>query len=494
MTTHRRRFLQGAGGVAVGLPFLTKFAKEAQAAPRPHPNRIITVAFEMGTITPLFRPSAEGRNFTLGELSAPLAPFREQCIFVSGLDHTLLSEQRAHRHGHPGKKEAAFTGTLMRGAFPDGEAPHLSRVMADRADGATDGGPTNGSVCHYVGQRIRAPSHRFASVDVAVAGNSRYDRAAEPSSFFFEGPGNPVQVQANPATVFDRLFRDLGVSDARAIEAQRQRALRKQSVLDAVLDGFRDLRSGLDASDRATLDDHADRIRTIEVSLPMANSCTAPTGIPGTNSPRAFEPFRNMSMNQLASFQVPILAQAMGCGLAPVGRMEFLNGHNPLFGVQAVDSVRQRTNWHSMVHGDPVDGVDTRGPNGFSGPYNPALVAGYRFYYEKLVELMTALGQIPDGPDGVTVLDNTLILMGSDLGDGGGHFHGKQSWVVAGNTGRSPRGIHIASAPYDATGVYSSSRYNVNQLLASVVRMFDLPLDHFGLPGFDAGTLPELDA
>jgi hypothetical protein len=195
----------------------------------------------------------------------------------------------------------------------------------------------------------------------------------------------------------------------------------------------------------------------------------------------------------------------MGCNLAPIGRMEFIDQHDPLFGIPNVDDEVARWRaaddaaaWHSLVHGDvsPVDGVPTRPNETFPDAFSPALLDGYRFFVQQYANLLDELDQIVEGPDGRTALDNSLVVLATDFGNGNGHGCMKMGYIMAGNTGPARRGYHLDCAP--GAGFYSDSMYSVSQLLVSMIQMFCLTnpdgslVDEFGLQGFSRGPIDPL--
>src|SRR5437773_2049788 len=133
MTINRRRMLKGLGGIALALPWLEQLAASparAQAAPS-LPKRVIVVTYAMGVPVGQWRPSADGAAFTLPYVTKPLDPFKSRCLFVSDLDNTMLDEGGSgFQFGHPGKSEAALTGTLTTGAFPTTNTNQLSQILA----------------------------------------------------------------------------------------------------------------------------------------------------------------------------------------------------------------------------------------------------------------------------------------------------------------------------------------------------------------------------
>ena len=277
---NRRRFLVGLGGITVGLPFLRKFATPARAAgAQDGPQRIIIVAYAMGTHVPMWRPSATGSSFELGQITASLEPVRDKVLFVSNCDNGVLSVGGdAYGYGHPAKQESLFTGTLMQSSFVGDGSNHIDNaVQSDPANfPRTPNGP---SVEQFIGDALRTTDHPRASVDLGVWGPGGTFGSTE-SYFFFEAASNPVSQMTHPGLAFASLFNgvtgDPGEVDEAFLELQR----RKKSVLDTVRDSFTDLRQGLDAEDRRILDDHADKIRQIELDMPPLAACTLPQDIP----------------------------------------------------------------------------------------------------------------------------------------------------------------------------------------------------------------------
>src|SRR5690606_1904329 len=107
--------------------------------------------------------------------------------------------------------------------------------------------------------------------------------------------------------------------------------------------------------------------------------------------------------------------------------------------------------------------------------YDTRLLDGYRFFVERFAELLTALDSIQEGPE-TSVLDNSLVILASDLGEGLGHGMGKMGYVLSGNLGGARAGVHFDAGPsqsFEPGGsyFYSASRYNVNQLLNSILDM-----------------------
>ncbi len=472
----RRQFLRGLGGLTLGLPWLERFESAAHAQDASGPRRVIVMSYSMGVPLGAWRPAAD---MTLPYVTEPLAPFVDRALFVSSIDNRVLEVGGdTFVWGHPAKHEAALTGTLTTGAFAASNANQMSEV---RQDAVAEGGANNASVEHLIGEYLRNGQPQ-RSVDLGVDGDAMApwggQTPVQPSLFSFEGRGNAISLNLHPRAAFDSLFGGLATGDAQSEEQEALRALRERnkSVLDAVRASFTDLKQGLGTDDQRRLDEHAERIRQIELDLVLTETCTVPSGIDTVES------YQGYRMDQLAPLQIQILARAMGCDLAPVGRLEFVNQQGPRFGIQALDDTldthSEGYDWHAMVHGDPLPGTETflrPGRDESATEYDSRLLAGYRFFVEQYAALLTALDAIPEGPE-TSVLDNSLVILASDLGEGHGHGLGKMGYVAAGNLGPATPGVHFdagPSSPFSAGGsyFYEASRFNVNQLLNSFLDM-----------------------
>ncbi len=470
----RRRFLQGVGGLTVGLPMLSKFAAtDVRAhADSSGPRRVITMAYQMGTHVPLFLPTATGSSFDFGPITASMEPFKDRTLVVSDCPNAVLGVGgNTYIYGHPGKKETVFTGTLHTNSFGQDGANHIDNVLSGTTPDGFARQPNGPSFDRVIGEFLQDGSHLRPSVDLGVAGGGLTDN--RPSDFFYEARENPVTLQGNPDLAFASLFD--GVSPDGEVDPYLSTLRRrKKSVLDAVRESFVDLRQGLPSADRAVLDDHADKIRQVELDLPAPLACTIPDA-----PPDAQDAYADWSMGDFADMQIRLMTHAMACGVAPVGRLEFFEQQDPFFGIPLVDDAIAAVDgdWHHpIVHAS--DGWAKDGE---------VRVTGLRFFVEKFARLCGELDAIVDGADGQTLLDTSLCVLGSDLGEGDGHASNDLCFLIAGGSGPGRRQYH-----------FDGSTQNVNRLLNSLLHMACVtdangaPIEEFGLSGFAPGIISEL--
>src|SRR6185436_14753552 len=95
---NRRTFLRGAGGVAIGLPFLEIMnPRHARAALAP--KRFVVFNTSSGTIPNAWLPPSGGEtDFTLGRILSPLQPFRDKLVLLDGLDNKAAQAGPGNAH------------------------------------------------------------------------------------------------------------------------------------------------------------------------------------------------------------------------------------------------------------------------------------------------------------------------------------------------------------------------------------------------------------
>src|SRR5688500_19692255 len=83
----RRALLRGAGGVAISLPFLEAMAPRKASAAGPAKKKLYTFLNENGVVPGAWFPTGGEKDFKLGPLLEPLAPYRDSLIIPDGLDN-----------------------------------------------------------------------------------------------------------------------------------------------------------------------------------------------------------------------------------------------------------------------------------------------------------------------------------------------------------------------------------------------------------------------
>ena len=266
----RRTFLRGMGAT-VALPFLDAMTPAFASPSKPVP-RVAFVYTANGVIMRDWTPAAEGAGFAFSKTLAPVEPFRDDLLVLTGL---------AHRNG-----EALGDGP---GDHARAGASWLTGVHPKKTRGADirNGMSVDQMLAGTIGRGTPLPSLELGLQDVRMAGgcDSGYS-CAYSNTISWSSPTTPLPYENNPSRVFTRLFGDGDTTDpaVRAVRARQNR-----SLLDFVREDAARLRATLGAGDRRKLGDYLDSVREVErrirnarydgAALPVLDR---PDGIPPT--------------------------------------------------------------------------------------------------------------------------------------------------------------------------------------------------------------------
>jgi hypothetical protein len=250
-------------------------------------------------------------------------------------------------------------------------------------------------------------------------------------------------MELNPQVVFERLFGDGTDPEERAARRRQQ-----GSVLDAVRESLGRIRKDVGSNDRARLDQYTEDIREIERRFEIATKASTdapamplPTGVPE-------------SFDEHIKLQYDLIALAFQ---SDVTRVATLLG------------ARDLTNRNY-----PASGTNTGFHGGSHHAENPQKIADYakinRYHIQMLAYFLDKLKSIPDG-DG-TLLDHSVILHGSNMGNSNQHQHYDVPHILAGGaSGQLKGGRHLA---------YPSKTVPTGNLLLSILDMFGFNEDRIG--------------
>lgn len=228
----RRRFLR-TSGVALALPLLDSFqpASAKPAASQP-PQRMLLISNNLGVLPKQFFPQQTGGDYQLSQYLAELADFRDDFTVISGLSHPDVDG------GH--STENCFL-TSARGPTTSGfrNTISLDQFAADRLGLVT----------------------RFPTLNLGV----NIDKANRSLSWTRDGVLLPAEDSA-PA-----LFRKMFVQgDAAAVQRQLHHLDQRGSILDSLLDDTQHFQRQLGRDDQTRLDQYLTSVREMEERLHSA--------------------------------------------------------------------------------------------------------------------------------------------------------------------------------------------------------------------------------
>jgi hypothetical protein len=431
----RRTILRGAGA-ALALPFLEAMVPArtalAQTAASPKP-RFVGLFVPHGAAPGYWVPETVGAlGAELPYIYKSLEPLREQLVITSGL------------HSRSAEPPPGVTGAdhWVAAAFMCAEKPKKT-AGADVQAGTT----IDQIIAQKIGSESLLPSLQMAVEDPGANSSNCGEgySCVYTNTISWATPTSPLPMELNPQVVFERMFGDGTTAEQRAARRKRD-----QSILDSLTSSLSRLRSSLGATDRARLDNYEENVRAIErrLQIAMKASVVAPENIEvPVGVPQTFD--------EHIKLQFDLLALAFEADITRVGTLLFARD---LTGRTYPASEAPTSGFHGVSHHgeDPRRILDLAKIN----KYHVAMVA----------HLASNLAAKTEGDR--TLLDNTMILFGSNMGNSNQHVHHDVPHIlVGGAAGKLKGGRHLA---------YPSKQVPTGNLLLSILDKYDIHMDSFG--------------
>jgi hypothetical protein len=414
----RRTVLRGIGAT-VALPFLDAMvpAQRASAAAAPR-RRLVCVEMvhgsagssAIGVAKNLWAPAAVGREFDLSPTSLrSLEPFRDILTIVSNTDVDPANPFTAKEIGGDHFRSSC---TFFTQAHPkqtqDGDVHcgiSLDQLFAQR-----------------FGQETAIPSMQLCIENVDAAGGCGNGYSCVyTDAISWAAAARPLPMIRDPRVVFDRMF---GVLSNGTTQAERaERLAEDRSILDWLLASAARLAGTLGPADRSRLADYLEHVREIErrIQIIEARNRTgevrelpaAPVGVPDSFSEHVKLMF-DLQVLAFASDITRVFAFKLG--------RDASNRSYPESGFKGT--------FHDTSH---HGGKEEKVLN----------FATLNTYHVSLMPYL--LGKLKNTPDGDgSLLDNTLLIYGSPMGDSNLHNHKRVPFFMAGRAGGAIKGgVHL---------------------------------------------------
>src|SRR6266403_4073700 len=457
----RRTFLHGAG-LTLSLPLLEAMVPAqtalAQTAASPKP-RFVGMFYPHGMAPGYWEPAAEGPLAEkLPYIMESLEKVKDQTVILSG----LWSKSAEPPEGTTGSDH------WVAAAF-------LTAIKPRKTAGsdATVGSPTiDQLIAQKIGQDTLLPSIQLAVEDP----NSSSSNCGEGYSCSYTNtiswvplptPDNepvmrtsPLPMELNPQVVFERLFGSGATPEVRAARMRQNR-----SILDSVVGELNSLKKNIGSADRDTMNQYTDEVREIERRLQLASKASGavpalgePAGIPSD-----FDDHIKLHFDLVAlAFQADITRVATLLGARDLTGAVYRFPKSELFPDGGVSG-----SFHGLSH----------------HAENPERIADYaklnRYHVSTMAYFAKKLKSIPEG-DG-TLLDRSLILYGTNMGNSNQHQHYDVPHIlVGGANGQLKGGRHLA---------YERKTVTSGNLLLNVLDMYGI---HQNQQGDSTGRLARL--
>jgi hypothetical protein len=396
----RRTFLRGVG-VSMALPMLDAMQPgiaRAAATGEP-PVRMAFLYVPNGVNMATWTPEAEGKLDKLPEALQPLAGVKDHVTVLTG-----LAQEKAESNGDGAGDHARSVATFLTGAQARktaGKDIHVG-VSVDQV------------AAQQIGAATRLPSLELGTERGRMAGScdSGYS-CAYSSNMSWRTPNTPVPKETNPRSVFDRL---LGIEEVKSNADAQQAKKYDQSVLDFVLEDAQDLKRRLGQTDRRKLDEYLDSVRELEARIARA---------PGEGNREADELDPNMlrpkgvpgDYGEHLRLMADLLALGFRLDVTRVGSF------------MMADAGSNR----SYRNIDVPDGHHSLSHHGNNKDKLTKIAKINRFHVEQFAYLLKKLSDMPEGAG--SLLDNTMLVYGSGIGDGNRHNHNDLPILLAGRGG-----------------------------------------------------------
>jgi hypothetical protein len=430
----RRTILRGAGAT-LALPFLEAMVPagvaQSSTAAVP-PLRFVGLFNPHGAAPGWWVPNKEGTGFDYPFIWKPLEPYRNQVTIMSGL-HSTSAEPP------PGVTGADH---WVAAAFLCADKPKKTAGADVRAGTSIDQ-----MIAQKIGRETLLPSMEFAVEDPGANSSNCGEgySCVYTNTIAWATPTKPLPMELNPQVVFERMFGDGSTPEERS--ARRERNL---SILDSLAPKIAGLRKEFGPGDRSRLEDYAENIREIERRLELARNASSvapenldvPVGIP-------------QSFDLHIKLQFDLLALAFRADITRVGTLLFARD---LTNRTYPESESPRTSFHGGSH----HGEDPARIEQFSKVN--------QYHVKMLAYFVDNLRRTNDG-DG-TLLDHSLILYGSNMGNPNQHLHYDVPHVLVGGANGKLKGDrHLA---------YPSKTVPTGNLLLSILDMYDITRESIG--------------
>ncbi len=444
ITIDRSTMLRGVG-TAIALPMLETMmplraaaAEDSEEAPR----RLAFFFVPNGVHMPHWTPEQEGADFTLPPTLEPLADFQEDLLLFTG-----LAQDKARANGD-GPGDHARAGSVF-----------LTGCQPNKTDGADIriGVSVDQIAAQQIGQQTKFASLELGCDRGAQSGNcdSGYS-CAYSSNISWRTPNTPMAKEVDPRLVFERLF---GVSHKTEVAGSLdQRRRFQKSVLDFVLDDASRLRKKLPKGDQRKMDEYLTSVREIEMRISRVElglgddqpNIAAPVGIP-----------KNYGAH--IRLLLDLLVLSFQSDRTRVSTFMFANaGSN-----RSYKFIDVPEGHHDLSH------------HGNDEAKQAKISLINRFHMEQFSYFLGRMQSAVEGEG--TLLDNSILLYGSGIGDGNRHNHHDLPILVAGSGGgRLSTGRHIR---------YPTNT-PLNNLYLSLLDRMDVKIESLGdstarLPGLE---------
>jgi hypothetical protein len=418
----RRTILKGLG-TTMALPFLDAMLPPMRAAVKPS-NRFQAFYVPNGMAMEYWTPKGEGEALELSPILEPLAAYREKMLVFSGI-------RASWNYIHAGASGSFLTGTPRGGR---NEIEIIADVSIDQLLGR-----------HFAKETQLASLELSMDLPANAGACTGNLSCAYLDTLSWRSATQPIPMDWNPRTVFEKLFGDSGSTDRAARE---KRLAQHKSILDSVTEKLAGLKQELGPQDQGKVDEYTDAVRDVERRIQMAerqSDIELPALAQPLGAPPVFEDHLALMMDlQVLAFQSD-LTRVISFMLSkeqsprPYPQIGVPEAHHPLSHHNNIPELIERM---SKIN---------------------------RYHAELFSKYLAKLKATPDG-DG-SLLDHITILYGAGISNSNGHSADNLPlMLVGGGAGKIEGGRHLK---------FDKKPSSAN-LLMTIMDKMDYPVDKVG--------------
>ncbi|TWT51119.1 hypothetical protein Pla22_38960 [Rubripirellula amarantea] len=356
----RRTFLR-ASGVSLALPMLESMSPAWASSASEPPKRMVFVCTALGLHPPHLWPTTPGENYESTPYLDLLSKHRQDFTLFSGLQH----EDQTGRQPHDSEM------TFLTAARKPGMSGFRNTISVDQVAANAIGNVT-----------------RFSSISLG---------SMKSQSQSYTSGGVMIPAETSPANMFAKLFLK---GKPEEVIRQRQRLVDGQSILDGLGSETKRLKSKASASDNHLLDDYFESVRKAESMITDRQGwMTKPKPVVDTEGPSdVHDPADLIGRAQLLMDLVPLIVQSDSTRVISV----MIQDHYVVPKVEGVTG-----NHHNLSH---------HGQDPSKIAQLEKIERGIVGCFDSLLSQLKAKSE-----QGSSLLDNTSVLFGSNLGNANAH-------------------------------------------------------------------------
>ena len=423
----RRRMLGhlalGGAGALLGVPFFESLFGSDAHADDTAPIRLLAFYVPCGIHMKNFTPTKTGYFYDLPPSLAPLSNVRPKVSVISGLSNVPAKPDGAGDH-------ASGTGAFLTVAHP--KKTEAADIM-------------NGISVDQVAANALKSKTAIGSMQLGIDGGSGVGNCdsgyscAYAHNISWTSPTQALQCLTSPGLVWDQLF--AGADPTQTTKEKARQMLYRTSILDYVKDDTTKLESKLGKTDKIKLDQYLTGVAELEGKIQKSAMGPACNPIDKPDDPP--------TVQEHVDIMTDLMALAFQCDATRVISFMLGNaGSNRVYDFLGISKGHHEASHHMDLQEnfDILTKINTWEITQFA----------------KLCEKLDAVTDI----NGKSVLDNSLIYLGSEIEDGNTHSHLNMPILLAGG----------------ANGAISPGRHLVYDKSSSVAQLYISMLDAIGVP------------